>query len=222
MCSFSGDRAGYEQELLVLLTKLVRDMDRKIERQKERAQRESEPRPVGASEQTQLDAIKVNPRLKFWPAGHCRLRHACRAKSFSITGSNMCQSLAGDAYYTPGGRSGLQPVTEAVSKLIGWLWCAQEKEKEALEKSEKLAEEGDVDGSILFANQAEGFKQQWEQMHTTFTQPERTMTVCDICGVFINSTDNEQRRKVCNQLDLEPNNGILPLQFSQICKPFSC
>jgi hypothetical protein len=72
----------------------------------------------------------------------------------------------------------------------------QAKEKEALDTSEKLAEEGDVDGSILFATQAEGFKRQWDQLHVQFTQPERTMTVCDICGVFINSTDNEQRRKV--------------------------
>ncbi len=60
-------RAGYEQELLVLLTKLVRDMDRKIERQKERAQRESEPRPVGPSEQVQLDAIKVCSSLTARP-----------------------------------------------------------------------------------------------------------------------------------------------------------
>ena len=62
-----------------------------------------------------------------------------------------------------------------------------------------LAEEGDVDGSILFANTADGFKTQWEQLHASFTQPERTMTVCDVCGVFINSTDNEQRRRVSEQ-----------------------
>ncbi len=72
----------------------------------------------------------------------------------------------------------------------------QAKEKEALDKSEALAEEGDVDGSILFANTAEGFKTQYDALHASFTQPERTMSVCDVCGVFINSTDNEQRRKV--------------------------
>jgi RNA-binding protein Luc7-like 2 len=75
----------------------------------------------------------------------------------------------------------------------------QAKEKEALDRSEVLAEEGDVDGSILFANTADGFKTQWEQLHASFTQPERTMTVCDVCGVFINSTDNEQRRRVSKQ-----------------------
>lgn len=53
-----------------------------------------------------------------------------------------------------------------------------------------------MDGSMLFANTAEGFKKQWDQMHAQFTQPERTMTVCEVCGVFINSTDNEQRRRV--------------------------
>ena len=76
-----------------------------------------------------------------------------------------------------------------------WL-LGQAKEKEALQKSEALAEEGDVDGSMLFANTAEGFKKQWDQLHAQFTQPERTMTVCEVCGVFINSTDNEQRRRV--------------------------
>lgn len=52
-------RTGYERELHALLTQLVRDMDRKIERQRERALKESEPRPVSASEQLELDAIKV-------------------------------------------------------------------------------------------------------------------------------------------------------------------
>lgn len=30
----------------------------------------------------------------------------------------------------------------------------------------------------------------------TLTTPERTMEVCDVCGIFINSSDNEQRRMV--------------------------
>ena len=54
-----GSRAGYEKELFALLVQLVRDMDRKIERQKERAQRESEPRLLSSSEQAQLDAVTV-------------------------------------------------------------------------------------------------------------------------------------------------------------------
>ncbi len=52
-------RTGYERELHVLLTQLVRDMDRKIERQEERARKESEPKPVSATEQLELDALKV-------------------------------------------------------------------------------------------------------------------------------------------------------------------
>lgn len=54
-----GCRTGYERELHVLLTQLVRDMDRKIERQEERARKESEPKPVSATEQLELDALKV-------------------------------------------------------------------------------------------------------------------------------------------------------------------
>ena len=72
----------------------------------------------------------------------------------------------------------------------------QAKEKEATEKSEKLAEEADVDGSQLFAQQAEAFARQHEALLKQFQQPERTMSVCDVCGVFINSTDNDQRRAV--------------------------
>ena len=66
---------------------------------------------------------------------------------------------------------------------------------ESLEKSQKLGEEGDVDGSMMFAQQADVFKQQHDSLKRSLTQPERTMTVCEVCGVFINSTDNEQRRK---------------------------
>ncbi len=58
-CYAWGGRAGYEKELFALLVQLVRDMDRKIERQKERAQRESEPRPLSPAEQAQLDAVKA-------------------------------------------------------------------------------------------------------------------------------------------------------------------
>ena len=126
----------------------------------------------------------------------------------------------------------------------------QAKEKEALDKSEKLAEEGDVDGSMLFANQvqhgivaavcmwvrviamwrapltgsprfgvqAEAFQRQWKDLHSSFTQPERTMTVCEVCGVFINSTDNEQRRKV----DVRPTAAslrLLLLPFDALFRP---
>lgn len=66
---------------------------------------------------------------------------------------------------------------------------------EALEQSQKLGEEGDVDGSMVFAQQVESLTQQHDSLKKTLTQPERTMTVCEVCGVFINSTDNEQRRK---------------------------
>ena len=62
-------RAGYEAELFALLNQLVRDMDRKIERQKERAQRESEPRPPSAAEQLQLDTIKARACSPYnWPS----------------------------------------------------------------------------------------------------------------------------------------------------------
>lgn len=58
------------------------------------------------------------------------------------------------------------------------------------------AEEGDVDASMAYNKQAETLRAQYDSLKESLTQPERTMTVCDVCGVFINSTDNEARRKV--------------------------
>lgn len=53
-------RHGYERELMTLLNQLVRDMNRKIERQKERAILESSARPLSAEDKARLDAIKAS------------------------------------------------------------------------------------------------------------------------------------------------------------------
>ncbi|KAK9821175.1 hypothetical protein WJX74_004864 [Apatococcus lobatus] len=121
-------RYGYPKELFLLLEKLTRDMDKKIERQKERAEKESEPRVLTPDDQRRLDEI------------------------------------------------------------LG-------REKEAQRQSEAMAEAGNVDGSMAMATQAESYHSQHDALHKSLTTPERIMTVCDVCGVFINSTDNEQRRQ---------------------------
>ena len=72
----------------------------------------------------------------------------------------------------------------------------QDQEREAAVLSEKLAEDGDVDGSMAKVAEAEALQQRWKEMLDSYTQPDRTMSVCDICGVFVQSTDNEQRRLV--------------------------
>ncbi len=59
-------RYGYERELMTLLNQLCRDMNRKIERQKERAIIESSARPLNAEDKARLDAIKV--RMEDLPA----------------------------------------------------------------------------------------------------------------------------------------------------------
>lgn len=48
------------RELHSLLVQLIKDMDRKIERQKERAAKDSEPRALSEKEKEQLEAIKVS------------------------------------------------------------------------------------------------------------------------------------------------------------------
>lgn len=53
-----------------------------------------------------------------------------------------------------------------------------------------------MDASMALTQQADTLGKQHEVLYKQLTEPERTMAVCDICGVFINSTDNEQRRMV--------------------------
>jgi hypothetical protein len=67
---------------------------------------------------------------------------------------------------------------------------------EALARSQALGEEGDVDQALMLSQQADAYKKQKDEMHKRLTAPDRIMTVCDTCGVFINSTDNEARRMV--------------------------
>ena len=93
---------------------------------------------------------------------------------------------------------------------------------EALAKSQALGEEGEVDQSLMLSQQVSGpiysppvlpltgfpdlgwtqadaYKKQHEEMYKRLSAPDRVMTVCEICGVFINSTDMEyqKQRLVC-------------------------
>ena len=58
----SCDRYGYEAELLALLEQLVRDMDRKIERQKERAIKDNAPREPNSSERAELQSLQAREK----------------------------------------------------------------------------------------------------------------------------------------------------------------
>lgn len=62
-------RYGYERDLLDLLTQLARDMDRKIQRQKERAEQDNRPRALNADDREKLDAIKARTRAAHACAG---------------------------------------------------------------------------------------------------------------------------------------------------------
>lgn len=65
-----------------------------------------------------------------------------------------------------------------------------------MDRSEALALEGDADGSLAMTEAAERFCKQHDALRERLTVPERTKTVCETCGVFMNSTDNEARRQV--------------------------
>ena len=59
----------------------------------------------------------------------------------------------------------------------------------------RLGEEGDVDGALAATRQAEALGAQHDAMHKTMTDPERTMSVCEVCGIFI-SVEGDGRRLV--------------------------
>merc|ERR1712199_36999 len=64
-----------------------------------------------------------------------------------------------------------------------------------MESSQELGQLGKVDHSLQIAQEAEKVKLERELLEQRFKFPGgRIMFVCDICGVFINSTDNEARR----------------------------
>ncbi|KAL6748790.1 hypothetical protein V8C86DRAFT_3015992 [Haematococcus lacustris] len=123
------DTERYERKLMKFLEELIREMDRKIAKNKERAEKESAPRELLPPEQEKLTDLKARAR-------------------------------------------------------------------ESLEKAERLAAEGEVDQAQQCQQAAEAYNKQHEELYKRLTMPEKTMLVCDICGVFINSTDNEQRRRV--------------------------
>ena len=93
----------------------------------------------------------------------------------------------------------------------------QGQEVDAMHRSQAMAEAGDVDGSMVCAQQAETYKKQHETLHTSLTAPERVMTVCEVCGVFINSTDNDQRRQV-----RKPMSEVSATAPPQASFPFYC
>jgi hypothetical protein len=60
--------------------------------------------------------------------------------------------------------------------------------------------DGDADGSLAMNEAASKFKEDHDKLRLDLITPERTKSVCEVCGVFINSTDSEQRLQVCNHL----------------------
>ncbi len=80
-------RCGYERRLLELLDTLVRDMDRKIERQKERADKESLPRLLTAADKAKLEELLVLQR----GAQTTSHRQASHCTRMQLSQSFMCE-----------------------------------------------------------------------------------------------------------------------------------
>ncbi|PSC70918.1 U1 snRNA associated [Micractinium conductrix] len=116
------ERYGYELCLLRLLSRLVSDMDRKIDKARERAALESRPKPLSPKQQAEVDGMR-------------------------------------------------------------------QQAKELTERSEKMAEDGDIDASMAAIAQAERLRIDADELTKRYTKPDRTMDVCEVCGVFIQNID---------------------------------
>merc|ERR1712100_487974 len=64
-----------------------------------------------------------------------------------------------------------------------------------MESSLMFGEQGKVEDSLHSAQEADKLKMEKENLEQRLKYPGgRIMFVCEVCGVFINSTDNEARR----------------------------
>merc|ERR1712124_110458 len=64
-----------------------------------------------------------------------------------------------------------------------------------LESSQKYGGRGNVDLSLRTAQEAERLRIEQQDLEQRLRFPGgRIMFVCEVCGVFINNTDNEARR----------------------------
>eukprot|EP00747_Dinoflagellata_sp_TGD_P158967 gnl/TRDRNA2_/TRDRNA2_177860_c0_seq6.p1 gnl/TRDRNA2_/TRDRNA2_177860_c0~~gnl/TRDRNA2_/TRDRNA2_177860_c0_seq6.p1 ORF type:complete len:277 (-),score=1.95 gnl/TRDRNA2_/TRDRNA2_177860_c0_seq6:1267-2097(-) len=118
----------YETDLKYVLKEMVREMDRKIKKNRQRAEEENEPKNI-TEEQTRM----------------------------------------------------LDDLTTRINQHM--------------EASRKYGELSEVERSLQSAREAEVINIEKENLEQRLKFPSgRIMFVCEICGVFINSTDNEARR----------------------------
>merc|ERR1711971_68312 len=118
---------GYETDLLFKLRNMVREMDRKIVKSKQRAEEENAPKPLNAEHRRLLDDMT-------------------------------------------------------------------ERSNQQMEMSQKFGECGEIEKSLNSAHEADKIKSEKVSLEQRLKYPSgRIMFVCEICGVFINSTDNEAR-----------------------------
>jgi rubrerythrin len=119
---------GYELNLLHKLRAIVREMDRKIAKNKQRANEENMPKPLSEEQKKLLDLLATR----------------------------------------------IHQLTES---------------------SQEFGDQGEVEQSLHAALEAEKIKTERESLEQRLKYPNgRIMFVCEVCGVFINSTDSEARR----------------------------
>ncbi|KAG1656014.1 hypothetical protein FOA52_005642 [Chlamydomonas sp. UWO 241] len=121
------EKEKYERRLMSYLEGLIRTMDMKIARSKERADRESAPKTPRPEEQARLDELNA------------------RAKA-------------------------------------------------ALMRSGELGEAGDVDTAMAASGEADMYKKQHAELFRKVSAPERSLSVCEVCGVFISAMDADESK----------------------------
>merc|ERR1712100_1010324 len=85
-----------------------------------------------------------------------------------------------------------KPLTEEQKKLLDVL-ATQIHQR--IESSQEFGDRGEIEKSLYAAIEGEKIKTERENLEQRFKYPNgRIMFVCEVCGVFINSTDSDARR----------------------------
>jgi hypothetical protein len=149
-----------------------------IEKAQERAKLESMPKPLTPQQQAEVDGLRDQAKGE--------------GSLCFVLPSSPCPPAAARPLALPGLRN---PHCLQFSPFHPFLAASSFLHAALTERSEQLAEEGDVDASMAALAQAERMRDDAAKLVSRLQQPDRFMEVCDVCGVFIQSTDNEARRR---------------------------
>ena len=205
------DERGYERNLWDVLARLTQRLDMTISRNREIVEKDNQPRPIKAVDQARLDALKQQEQGSIPNIAELAARRHDLVSQHALTVTLLlccaCNSVACSHPLCPSSSRGKRIMLYRCAsslKNLALCVCTWKRERrlhaEAIEQSDALAEAGDADGIVAMTEKAARLKEEHDTLRLELVTPERTKAVCEVCGVFTNSNDNEQRKEVRHAL----------------------